>query len=265
MNRENLFINRIRSGKICLGTAIAFKDSVATEALAIQGAFDSFWIDTEHLPMTLETVERHVMATKGTDVTPLVRVAANDPVLIKPILDIGVPGVIVPLVRTAEDVQGAIAACLYPPDGVRGFGPRRPPYSLNYGDVGGPEFCRRANEEMITIVQIEHVDAVDNLDDILAVPGLSGVVIGPNDLSASMGYVGEPRHKAVLDTIDMIIDKTKTAPPFVGIAAGYDPDVHIEWMIKGVQWLVMGGDVDLMLCGAQHVTSSVRERSKSIQ
>ena len=113
---------------------------------------------------------------------------------IKPVLDVGAAGVIVPLIRSAEDVRRAVAACLYPPQGIRGFGPRRP---SNYGRLGGPEFCRAANEDVIVIVQIEHVDAVNDIDAILAVPGLTSVVIGPNDLAGSLGRMGEPEHPEV--------------------------------------------------------------------
>src|SRR5439155_26617319 len=125
----------------------------------------------------------------------LVRVQWNDPVLIKPVLDIGAAGVIVPSVSTADEARRAVAACRYPPDGIRGFGPRRP---SNYGRLGGPEFCKAANEAVIVIIQIEHIHGVNNLDEILAVPGLTGILVGSNDLSGSMGHMGEPRHPDVL-------------------------------------------------------------------
>ena len=127
----------MRRGEVCLGTAISFSDPTVTEALC--NVLDFVWIDTEHNPLSLEDVQGHIMATKGTDVLPLVRVPWNDPVLIKPILDIGAAGVIVPMIRTADDVRLAVAACRYPPEGIRGFGPRRP---SNYARLGGPEFCK---------------------------------------------------------------------------------------------------------------------------
>ena len=83
-------------------------------------------------------------------------------------------------------------------------------------------------------------------------------MIGSNDLSGSMGFVGQPRHPEVLKTIDTVIEKTRAAGPFVGIALGPDPEIHIEWAKKGVQWLQMGGDTDLMTIGAKAITSRVR-------
>ena len=119
-------------------------------------------------PLTLQTVQSQLIATKGSDTTAHLRVHWNDPVLIKPVLDIGADGIIVPMVRTADDVRQAVAACRYPPEGIRGCGPRRP---AKYWRLGGPEFYRLANKSIRVIAQIEHIDAKNNIDEILAVPG----------------------------------------------------------------------------------------------
>src|SRR5258706_13187710 len=152
---------KIAKGQTCYGSYISSTDPVVTEALSSFNDF--FWIDAEHNALTLETIQLHLMATRGSDAAALVRVPWNDPVLIKPVLDIGAAGVIVPMIRTADDVRLAVAACRYPPEGIRGFGPRCP---SNYARIGGPEFCRAANEAMITIVQVEDIEAVKNLDEI---------------------------------------------------------------------------------------------------
>jgi 2-dehydro-3-deoxyglucarate aldolase/4-hydroxy-2-oxoheptanedioate aldolase len=255
MENANKFRGRMRRGQICLGTSITFTDPTVTEALC--SVLDFVWIDMEHSALSLETVQAHIMATKGSDTTPLVRVPWNDPVLIKPVLDIGAAGVIVPLIRTADDAHRAVAACRYPPDGIRGFGPRRP---SNYGRVGGPAFCQAANDTIITIVQIEHIDAVNHLDEILAVPGLTGIVVGSNDLAGSMGQMGEPRHPDVRHAIETVIAKARRTEVFVGIAIGDDPDTLIEWVDKGMQWLVMGTDFTLLLRAADQIAGQVREQ-----
>src|SRR5436190_23939488 len=123
MHNADKLREKLTRGQVCLGTGITFADAAVTEALC--RVFDFVWIDLEHTPLSLESVQGHLMATKGTDVAPLVRVPWNDPVLIKPVLDLGAAGVIVPMVRTPEDVARAVAACRYPPAGVRGYGPRR--------------------------------------------------------------------------------------------------------------------------------------------
>jgi 2-keto-3-deoxy-L-rhamnonate aldolase RhmA len=199
------------------------------------------------------------MATKGSDTTPLVRVPWNDPVLIKPVLDIGAAGVIVPFVRTADEARRAVAACLYPPEGVRGFGPRRP---SNFGRLDGPDFCREANATVLPIIQIEHKDAVENIDAILGVPGLASIVFGPNDLAASMGYTGQPRHPNVVRGIDAVIASARRAGVFVGAGAGDDPQLLGDWVAKGVQWLSMGADFKLLVRAATQVAGWVREHGK---
>lgn len=258
MESARAFREKIREGATCLGTCITFSDATVTEALS--GIFDFVWIDMEHNPLSLESVQAHVMATKGTNATPLVRVPWNDPVLIKPVLDLGAAGVIVPLIRTAEDAASAVAACRYPPQGIRGFGPRRP---SNYGRNSGPEYCRAANESVITIVQIEHADAVRNIDAILSVPGLTSVVIGPNDLSGSLGHVGEPRHPVVLRAIDTVLSSARSAGIPVGIAVGDDPAILAGWVDKGVRWIAVGADFLMLTSAAARSVQAIRSHEQA--
>ena len=110
---------------------------------------------------------------------------------------------------------------------------------------------------MITIVQIEHVDAVANLDEILRVPGLTAIVIGSNDLSGSMGHMGEPRHPEVLRVIEQVIARTRQTNVFVGMAIGDDINFLNEWADKGAQWLMMGTDYSLMLNRASQAAGQV--------
>jgi 2-dehydro-3-deoxyglucarate aldolase/4-hydroxy-2-oxoheptanedioate aldolase len=247
------FRDKLARGQTCLGTVITFTDSTVTESLC--QVLDFVWIDMEHNALSLETVQGHLMATKGTGTTPLVRVPWNDPALIKPVLDIGAAGVIVPLIRTAEEAQRAVAACLYPPEGIRGFGPRRP---SNYGREGGPEFCKAANRSVLPIVQVEHIEAVENIQKILSVPRLASIVIGPQDLAGSMGRMGEPRHPEVLRAIDAVIAQARRAAIPVGIGAGDDPEILKDWIARGLQWLTMGGDCSLLLRAANQVAAAVR-------
>jgi 2-keto-3-deoxy-L-rhamnonate aldolase RhmA len=253
MKTANEFQEKLRRGQLCLGTCITFTDPTVTEALC--GLLDFVWIDMEHNPLTLETVQGHVMATKGSATIPLVRVPWNDPVLIKPVLDLGAAGVIVPFIRTADEARRAVAACRYPPEGIRGFGPRRP---SNYGRLTGPAFCQAANDSVSVIVQIEHVDAVTNMDEILAVSGLTSIVIGPNDLAGSLGHIGEPNHPDVREAIATVIVRSRRQAVPVGLASGDDPVKLLEWVKMGVQWLALGSDVTLMLRAAAQVAEPFR-------
>lgn len=255
MESAKKFRAKLQQGRVCLGAVVSFNDPTITEAMA--SVLDFVWIDAEHSPMSLETVQAHVMATNGSDATPLVRVPWNDPVLIKPVLDLGAAGVIVPLVRNADDVRRAVAACRYPPDGVRGFGPRRPSH---YGRQGGPEFCKAENESIITIAQIEHADAVANLDEILAVPGLTGIVMGPNDLAGSMGHTGDPKHPEVVAAIELVLAKAMRAGVPGGMGFGGEVETLLGWIAKGARWTTIGADFQLLMRSVTQLATQVRER-----
>ena len=157
------------------------------------------------------------------------RVPWNDPVLIKPVLDLGAAGVIVPMVRTADDVRRAVAACLYPPEGIRGFGPRRPSH---YGRTAVPNSAARPTRAVLPIVQIEHIEAVANIEQIVAVPGLASIAFGPNDLAGSMGLTGQPRHPDVLAAIDSVIARCRQAGVPVGTSVGDDPEILADWVAR---------------------------------
>lgn len=255
MENAHHFRDKLARGHLCLGTGITFSDATVTESLC--GLLDFVWIDMEHAPLSLADVQGHVMATRGSDTVPLVRVPWNDPVLVKPVLDLGAAGVILPMVRTAEEARRAVAACLYPPDGVRGYGPRRP---SQYGRLGGADFCATANRTVLPIVQIEHAEAVENIDAILAVPGLASIVFGPNDLSGSMGHMGNPAHPSVQKAIDRVIARARKAGITVGVGTGDDPQALAEWAQRGVHWITMGSDCTLLARAARQVGSELRDR-----
>jgi 2-dehydro-3-deoxyglucarate aldolase/4-hydroxy-2-oxoheptanedioate aldolase len=259
MENAKGFRQKVCTGQVCVGTNITFTDLTATEALS--DCLDFVWIDMEHNALSLEAVQGHIIAAKCSDTAALVRVPWNDPVLIKPVLDIGADGVIAPFVRTVEDVRLAVAACRYPPEGIRGHGPRRP---SNYGRTGGASYCRAANESVLCIVQIEHVDAVNNLDEILAVPGLDGVAVGPMDLSGSLGHMAEPDDPAVAKVIGEILAKARRAGVMAGIGLGNDPEKAASWIDKGAQWVSLGSDYSLMIETAERIAGRVRSVSSAV-
>jgi 2-dehydro-3-deoxyglucarate aldolase/4-hydroxy-2-oxoheptanedioate aldolase len=255
VENAHFFRDKLAGGTTAVGTCITFIDPTVSESLA--RVLDFVWIDTEHNAMSLERVMGHLMATKGTRCTPIVRVPDNDPALVKPVLDIGAAGVIVPLVKTADDVRRAVAACKYPPEGIRGFGPRRP---SNYGTIAPTEFCAQANRTIITIVQIEQREAVANIDEILRVPGLTSIVIGPNDLAASLGYTGQPWHPENIKAIETVLARSRAAGVPMGLAVGDDPNKLVEWADKGVSWLAIAADFALLLRAASELAGAVRDR-----
>ncbi len=244
---------KLRAGEACLGTWINFTDPTAIELMAGSG-FDFFIIDSEHSAMTVESVQLNIMATKGSDVAPLVRVPWNDQVHIKRVLDAGAAGVLVPLMRTVNDVESAVAACLYPPAGIRGFGPRRP--TNYYRDW--EEYVKTANDDLVIWVQIEHVDALKNVREIVKVPRLDGILIGPYDLSGSMGLLGQISHPKVLEAIKQTIAAGNEADVPVGIVASDDPQEVVDWLSKGLTFITVSGDQGFLLNAGQAAVSETR-------
>jgi 2-keto-3-deoxy-L-rhamnonate aldolase RhmA len=255
--KDEQFLQKLKRREPAFGTVISSMDPAITELLATD--LDFVWIDMEHSPQTLVTLQAHLMAAKGTGATTLVRVPWNDEVPIKQVLDCGAAGVIVPMVRTGDEARRAISACLYPPEGIRGFGPRRP---SQYGRLGGPSFCRQANEQMICILQIEHIDAVNNLDSILRVPGITALVVGPNDLAGSMSLVGNPSAPAVERAIEGVMEKGNRAGLPVGIGVGPQAELAREWIRRGMRWIAVGSDTSLLLGALQRVMESLRQASQ---
>src|SRR5262249_10694661 len=137
-----------------------------------------------------------------------------------------------------------------------GHGPRRP---SGYGRSGGKAFCETADATVLIIAQIEHVDAVNNIDAILAVPGLSAIVIGPYDLSGSMGHMAEPQHPDVQRAIETVVAHARRTQVFVGIGTGDDAEALIGWINKGMQWLTIGADFALLMKASQQVAGRVRD------
>lgn len=253
MNNAKVFRDKLANGQTCFGTGISLTDPGVTEALA--GDLDLFWIDMEHTALSLDAVRHHLMAIKGSDAAALVRVPWNDPVLIKPVLDIGADGIIVPMVQSAADVAKAVAACRYPPLGSRGFGPLRP---LDYGRRNAKEVCGASDETIVVVVQIEQAEAVQNIDEILAVDGLTSIAFGPNDLAASLGYPFQPQHPAVFEAIQSVTDKALAAGVAVGISVGADLQLLCKLADMGIQWLSIGVDVTLLRRAAGELTDCIR-------
>lgn len=259
-SNSDRFLQKLKRHEVAVGTVISSLDPAVTELLAED--LDFVWIDMEHSPQTLVTLQGHLMASKGTGATTLVRVPWNDAVPIKQVLDCGAAGVIVPMVRNADEARLAVSACLYPPEGVRGFGPRRPSH---YGRLGGPSFCRQANRQMICVLQIEHVDALNNIDSILEIPGITALVVGPNDLAGSMNLMGDTGNPVVQHSIEIVIEKGNRVGVPVGIGVGPHAEAAREWISKGMRWVALGSDTSLMLGALHSVLGSLRAVEHTVE
>ncbi|MBI9094804.1 MAG: 4-hydroxy-3-methylbut-2-en-1-yl diphosphate synthase [Sphaerochaeta sp.] len=254
MNKAKALLTSMQEGKCkIVGGHVFFTDPSSTEALAMHG-YDFIWIDAEHGPFDKHTLLMHVMAANAGGAAAFVRVSENNPAVIKPVLEMGIDGIIIPMILTEEDAQKAIKACLYPPEGIRGFGPRR---ANKYGQMPLETYLEEAPSSFLRILQIEHIQAVENIEAILAVQGLDAIIIGPNDLSASIGRLGDSMHPEVLELGKLIIAHAKKARIPVGVSIGPDEKAIETWMKMDLDFISVGDDISFLQQGVQRTLSMV--------
>jgi 4-hydroxy-2-oxoheptanedioate aldolase len=243
----NTFKSSIAAGKLQLGLWSSLCSNIVAEILANRG-FDWVLLDSEHSPNELPNLLSQLQAMKGGTATPIVRPAWNDPVLIKRVLDIGATCVLIPFVENEGEAEKAVKACQYPPAGVRGVtGSGR---ASQYGRI--KNYLDRANDNTCVLVQLETEAALDRLESIAQVKGVDGIFIGPSDLSASMGHVGNPHHTDVQQAIRLAGRKLSDIGTPAGILAVLEQDAqrYIEW---GYKFVAVGSDAGLISMGADRL------------
>ncbi len=247
--REKLFAQ-----EICLGTWVTFTDPTVTEVLCGAG-YDFLVLDMEHAPLTLETVQLHLLALRpGT--MGVVRVPWNDQVYLKQVLDLGAEAVMVPMVKSREEAEKAVASCFYPPLGIRGFGPRR---ASRY-DRLGEDYIAKAETETLVVLQIEHGEAVRRIDEILSVVGVGMIFIGPWDLSGSLGVLGKTIHPHVLSCVDTVIERAQERKIPVGIAASSSEEEIWQWVRRGIRCITVSTDYGFLARSTDHAVRRIREK-----
>lgn len=259
--KDGLWVReRLQSGKTVLGSHVFTGLPMLAEAIALAG-FDMVWVDMEHTPVDKMAVMNCLMAVCAGGAASLVRIPWNDPVLAKPILDMGPDALLFPYIRTAEEARQAVAACTYPPQGIRGYGPMR---ALEYGRLSQLDYVTKLHRNMIRAIQLEHIDAVNALDEILDVEGIDLFIVGPNDLAGSLGYIGRVDEPEVVSVLDRIARKlVKAGRPF-GVSMGFRPQVVKQWIERGAQVLFCGTDISYVYDGAKGVYDALSAMKKDI-
>lgn len=247
------FRKKLSEKQLCLGTGITLNDPAVVEALA--ASVDFLWIDMEHNPIGIETLLGHLIAARAGGAPALVRVPSSESSFLKRVLDTGAEGIIVPQIRSADEVRQVVQACRYQPFGDRGFGPRRP---SNYGRRPLAKILQEAKNDLFVAVQIENTDAVNEIDEIVAIEGIDSIVVGPFDLSASMGVLGELEHPEVLATIRMVVKKAHKAGLSVGFGDEALAESAVRWVDIGADWIQCGGDFAYLIKMADQLFSEVR-------
>lgn len=237
---RNTFKHAIKAGRQQIGLWCSLASHVSVEIVAGSG-FDWLLLDTEHSPNEIPQVLSQLQAVMENGVHPIVRPAWNDMVLIKRFLDMGVQTLLLPVVNTAEEAAAAVAATRYPPRGVRGFsGGSR---SSRFGRI--KDYHTRCEEEICVLVQVETQKGLDNLDAIVATEGVDGVFIGPGDLSAAIGYVGDQNNPAVVKTIIGMIKRIRAGGKAAGILTP-DEGLARRYMEAGTTFTAVGADSGLL-------------------
>jgi 4-hydroxy-2-oxoheptanedioate aldolase len=248
---RNHFRNALRAGQLQIGLWVGLADANAAEALAGCG-YDWLLLDGEHAPNDVRSVLEQLRAVAPYPVQAVVRAVQADVALVKQYLDIGAQTLLIPMVDTAEQAALMVRAMRYPPDGIRGVGAALARAS-RWNQV--ENYLNLANDEMCLLVQAETPLAMKNLDAIAATPGVDGVFFGPADLSASMGYRGQPGHpevqKALLEGIATVVRAGKAA----GILMA-DKKLAQSYIDAGALFVAVGVDTTLLVRAATELAAS---------
>lgn len=245
----------LRSGTPQVGLWLSLANAYTAEVCASSG-FDWLMIDCEHAPNDVPSVLAQLQAAAGYDVATVVRPLSAHPDVLKPLLDIGVTSLLVPMISTSAEAEALVAAVRYPPKGHRGIGHALGRASRWTRDAG---YFERWEDEVTIIVQLETDEGLQNLEAILDVDGIDGILMGPADLAASLGHPGQLAHPAVLAAFDDVIARTIAKGKPVGVlAVGEEPAA--AYFAKGCSFVAAGVDVLLLASSADQLASRLKQR-----
>jgi 2-dehydro-3-deoxyglucarate aldolase len=248
---------KFKKGETSIGSWMSMGHVSIAEILASAG-YDWVVVETEHTAIDVSEVLRLLIAIEGRGAVPLVRLAWNDPIQAKAVMDSGAAGVIVPMVNSKEEAELAVKSVKYPPDGFRGVGLAR---AQGYG-VTFDEYMECANRDGLLMLQIEHIDAVNKIDEILSVPGIDGTYIGPYDLSCSMGLPGQLDHPDVETAKNKVLQATKLRglAPGIHLVHPHTAKVELARHIElGYRFIALGTDILFLGDSAREMQDQARE------
>ena len=255
---QNAFKRALEAGKPQIGLWSSLSSNYSVEVIAGAG-FDWILLDSEHSPADLENLLTQLQAAAPYPTHPVVRVPWNDAVTIKRVLDAGATTLLVPLVQNADEARQAVAATRYPPQGVRGVaGMTR---ASRFG--AAHNYLQHANADMGVIVQLETPQALQQLEAIAAIDGVDALFIGPADLSAAMGHLGQLTHPAVLEQMSRAVKRAKDAGKPIG-TLGAAPEIVAQYRAIGFDFVAISSDLSLLVRSAQLAISALRTQETSI-
>jgi 4-hydroxy-2-oxoheptanedioate aldolase len=248
----NTFKHAIQGGQLQIGLWSSLSSHITVEVLANAG-FDWLLLDTEHSPNELPMVHSQLQAALCGRAHPIVRPPWNDMVTIKRYLDIGVQTLLIPFVQTEQDARDAVAYTRYPPRGVRGYASTA--RASDFGRI--KDYPVRCEEELCVLVQVESMQAIENIERIAAVEGVDGVFIGPGDLAAALGHVGNLKHPEVQAAVEGAIKRIKATGKPPGILIG-DEQLARRYIELGCLFTAVGSDVGILARGAESLAAKFK-------
>lgn len=231
-----------------IGAWICSGSEAAAEIIASAG-FGWTLIDGEHAPYGLETILSLLRATDAYGLTRVVRVPVNNTALIKQYLDLGAQNLMVPMIDTAEEAEAAVAAMHYPPRGVRGVGSA---LARSSRWNGVQNYLAKASDTVSLTVQIESATAVENVEEIVSVEGVDNIFVGPSDLAASMGLLGQQTHPDVLEAVNHTFEVVRASGKKVGVNA-FNLEQAQKYIDSGASFALVGADVQLLSGAARQL------------
>ena len=249
----NRFRQDLLAGKRLIGCFCSLGSPITTEVLGVAG-FDWIMLDAEHAPNDVLSLVPQLMALKDSNSAAVVRPPWNDVVLLKRLLDAGVHNFLIPLVESADDAQRAVTATRYPPAGVRGVSVSH--RSNRYGAV--TDYFRIVNDNIAVTVQIESRNGVEAAAEIAAVDGIDGLFIGPSDLAAAYGHLGNPAHPEVQGAMNEVFGAGRKAGKPIGILASVEADAR-RYLDMGATFVAVGSDLGALRMATQALCDTFRE------
>jgi len=254
--KKNYLKDALKNGKTVLGPFLKLTDPAVVEVMGFAG-FDFVIIDQEHGPISIQNTQNMIRAAESVGITPVVRVNKNEETSILRTLDIGAQGIQIPQINNKENAINAVKSVKYSPQGDRGV--CRYVRAANYSSMDKYKYFEYANQETIIISHIEGVEGINNLEEILSVPELDVIFIGPYDLSQSLGIPGKVNDPLVIEKMKEVIKKCKKRNIAVGTFAD-DTETAKFWISLGVQYMSFSVDVGILFEANKRIVNELKHR-----
>lgn len=256
----NTLKQKIQSKEKISGTIISMADVCVADILSRVG-YDFLWIDFEHSYLSYENILTHTTISKANGTPVIVRVPQNDFTAVKKVLEMGVDGIIFPMIKTVKEANELIEFSLYPPNGCRGFGPMA---AINYGLSDAKDYVKSSNKDICRFVQIECKEIIDNLDELMENEYIDGYIFGPNDLSGSIDDFLNVYDEKTTKLMEYTINKLKKHNKYVGIAGSNTQEVIAHWHNMGANMICAGGDYSFLAESAKSTFDLLKKEHKEM-